>query len=78
MFGGAKAVRSGNWKGIRSGGKLRLYDLGNDISESNDLAAEKPEIAKRLQGYIEAAYDERRSQKDDGKYTGKEPRKKQG
>ena len=33
---------------------LRLYDLGADLGERTDLAAEHPEVAKRLQ----AAWDE--------------------
>ncbi|MEM1443744.1 MAG: sulfatase-like hydrolase/transferase [Verrucomicrobiota bacterium] len=53
------AVREDDWKLIKpfvtknypkgsSDLPVRLYDLGEDPSESNDLAAENPDIAKRL------------------------------
>lgn len=70
-FGGKRAVRSGTWKGILSGDNFALYDLSEDRAEQNDLADEQPEIAQRLRGYAEEAYEEQRSQQDDGKYTGK-------
>ena len=68
---GVRAVRSGKWKGIGKGGHLYLYDLSVDRAEKNDLSAKFPEIAARLNKYKEIAYREPRSQKDDGKYTGK-------
>ena len=72
QFGGSKAVRAGNWKGLLGkSGKLQLYDLAKDRGERNGLASKHPDVAARLAGYIKAAYDEPRSQKDDGKYTGK-------
>ena len=69
---GVRAVRSGKWKGIAKGGKLHLYDLSNDIGERHELSAQFPEVAARLKHYTDIAYREPRSQKDDGKYTGKE------
>ena len=49
------AVREGNWKLVQSHTpSARLYDLGADLGERTDLAAEHPEVAKRLQ----AAWDE--------------------
>jgi arylsulfatase A-like enzyme len=74
QFGNSRAVRSGKWKGLVQGGKIQLYDLGKDIGEKNDLAAKHPEIAARLLKTSEEAYEEPRSQKDDGKYTGKAPK----
>jgi hypothetical protein len=68
---GVRAVRSGKWKGIGKGGHLYLYDLTKDMAEKNDLSAKHPEIAARLKEYITIGYTEPRSQKDDGKYTGK-------
>lgn len=44
------AVRHGDWK-LVSGEEL--YDLKEDIGESKDLAAEKPEIVKKLQGLFD-------------------------
>ncbi len=71
-FRGGMAVRSGNWKLIQQkDGTSALYDVVQDRAEKNDQSAAQPEIATRLKGYIQAAYQEPRSQKDDGKYTGK-------
>ena len=69
---GVRAVRSGKWKGIGKGGHLYLYDLSKDIEEKNDLSSKHPEIAARMKKYITIGYREPRSQKDDGKYTGKD------
>ncbi|MHC4249967.1 MAG: arylsulfatase [Planctomycetota bacterium] len=73
---GARAVRMGKWKGIGKAGKVRLYDLTEDIGEKTDLAAEHPDIAEKLGRFMEEAWRNPRSQKDDGKYTGKPPREK--
>jgi arylsulfatase A-like enzyme len=51
-----KAVRSGKWKLHLGGGRRRrpkgpnvqLYDLGSDISEKNNVAAEHPKVVERL------------------------------
>jgi arylsulfatase A-like enzyme len=37
---------------------LSLFDLENDISESNDVAAEHPDVVKRLQAYAEQARED--------------------
>ncbi|MCB1203848.1 MAG: arylsulfatase [Verrucomicrobiae bacterium] len=44
------AVRSGNWKLVRSGARSpwELYDLSSDIDEEHDLAAEHPDRVKTL------------------------------
>jgi arylsulfatase A-like enzyme len=46
----ASAVRSGDWKLIEffEDGKLELYNLKDDISETNDLAGTKSEKAEEL------------------------------
>ena len=51
--GGApgSAIRDGNWKLIEwfeEGGKLELYNLSEDIGETNNLAREHPEIVQKL------------------------------
>ena len=74
-YSGARAARMGKWKAIGSRGKVRLYDLEKDISESNDLAAKHPDIAKKMGEIMEKAVTPPRSQKDDGKYTGRGKRK---
>ncbi len=71
-----KAVRAGKWKIISRDDKIQLFDLSNDMAEARDLAAANPEIADRLKGYMDEAYEEPRSQKDDGKYTGRPPKEK--
>ena len=43
------AVRDGDWKLIRFPDKpAQLYNLAEDISEANDLAAQKPEVVKSI------------------------------
>jgi arylsulfatase A len=44
------AVRSGNWKLINGG----LYDLSKDISESNNVAKDNPEVVARLKALLTA------------------------
>jgi len=48
------AVRHDDWKGIISsvGNPLELYNLSSDLSEENNLAAEHPEIVRRLEDLI--------------------------
>jgi arylsulfatase A len=47
----AGAIRAGDWKLIEffEDGSLELYNLEDDISESNNLAQSKPDLARRLQ-----------------------------
>jgi arylsulfatase len=47
---GNAAVRRGDWKLVRQGGKgpWELYDLKSDRTEQHDLAAEKPELTAEL------------------------------
>ncbi len=47
---GNAAVRRGDWKLVRLGGKgaWELYDLKSDRTEQNDLAAEKSRLAAEL------------------------------
>ena len=44
------AVRAGDWKLLISpDGRRQLYDLGNDVSESNDLSGKLPDKVKELE-----------------------------
>lgn len=54
-FYGQLAVRDGNWKMVRpnAGKKLELYDLKNDLPESNDLATGDPEHVNLLKSRFE-------------------------
>jgi arylsulfatase B len=49
-YGGQAALREGRWKLVRDGDRKpwELYDLDQDIGESDDQAAQKPEVVGRL------------------------------
>jgi arylsulfatase A-like enzyme len=53
-----QAARSGEWKAVRarSDAPPELYNLANDISESRNVAAERPEIAARFDEYMRSAH----------------------
>jgi len=57
-YGGQKAVRIGDWKAVlrnihRGNDAIELYDLSVDIAESNDVAAEHPELVARAREIFE-------------------------
>ncbi len=66
------AVRMGTWKGVGKPGKLALYDLSNDISETNDVAAKHPEIVAKLSGIMQKAWTAPRGQESEGTDSGGE------
>jgi len=52
------ALYQGRWKGIRSGSPetpVLLYDQQDDVAEMIDVAAEHPEIARKLAAYLSHA-----------------------
>ena len=61
-LGGRQAVRAGDWKGVRydvfadPDGPLELYDLGDDAGETTDVAAQHPDIVRRLDTLLRAAH----------------------
>lgn len=58
---GKQAVRWGNWKGIRLNVSaeqpvFELYDLSKDIHEDNNVAAQHPDIVRRLEALIDSCH----------------------
>ncbi len=59
-LGTRQGLRKGNWKAIRNStkkklGEVEIYDLSNDIGESNNLATQKPEIAAQFLELLQSA-----------------------
>lgn len=52
------AILEGNWKLLRGGDREYLYDLGTDLEEKHNLAAQHPEIANRLRAKLKTWSDE--------------------
>ncbi|MDO8544900.1 MAG: arylsulfatase [Opitutaceae bacterium] len=52
------AVRMGNWKAVRVGADAawELYDLAKDISEKNNVAAQKPDILAQMKAFAAEAH----------------------
>ena len=52
-----QAARWKHWKAIRPapGDSLLLFDLSKDISETNNLASENPQITKKIENYLQSA-----------------------
>jgi arylsulfatase A len=60
-YGGQQAVRLGDWKGLRrnlhrGNTRLELYNLAKDIGEQHDVAAQHPEIVKRIEAILRAQH----------------------
>jgi uncharacterized sulfatase len=51
-YGRKQALRAGQWKLVRLGSKVELYDLSKDIGETTDLADEHPDVVERLLGLM--------------------------
>ncbi len=58
-LGQQTAVREKHWKAIqpRRNGPWELYDLNRDISETNNIAGDHPDVLARLQGYAKEAHE---------------------
>ncbi|HVV04978.1 MAG TPA: arylsulfatase [Puia sp.] len=60
--GGRQAIRWGNWKGVRlnvhtmADATLELYDLSQDVSEKNNVAAQHPDIVKKMLSLMREAH----------------------
>lgn len=53
-----QAVRYGHWKAVKAKGKLELYDLSKDISETTDVAAGHPDIVAKIESYLKTSRTE--------------------
>jgi len=51
-----RAVRMGPWKAVKAKAGLELFNLADDISEKNNVAAQHPEIVDRARKIIETAH----------------------
>ena len=50
----------GCWKGVRVPaltGEIELYDLCTDVGEERDVAAEHPDVARRIAGTMALAHE---------------------
>jgi arylsulfatase A-like enzyme len=52
-----QAVRMGDWKAVRHGTNkpVELYDLKKDLAEKNNVAAEHPDMVKKVEDYLKTA-----------------------
>ncbi|WP_317133546.1 arylsulfatase [Aquimarina algicola] len=56
--GGRKAIRKGNWKAVwyninkKQQGEIELYNLDEDMSESNDIAEKHPELVEEFRNLM--------------------------
>ena len=61
-LGGQQALRTGDWKALRTqmlknpDGPLKLYNLKDDVGETSDVAADHPEVVKRIEKLMAEAY----------------------
>jgi arylsulfatase A-like enzyme len=60
--GGKQAVRMANWKGIKldvnknPDAPIELYNMADDIGETNNIADQYPEIAEQIQKTMQEAH----------------------
>lgn len=55
------ALLDGRWKAIRTGGRaapLELFDLREDVGETNNVAASHPEVLAKLEAYLNTARED--------------------
>ena len=71
-----QGVRRGDWKAIRktASSALQLYDLANDVGESNDVAARYPKVVRELGALMTAAHRPPREQAEPSMPAGRKYR----
>lgn len=52
--GPQRAVRSGDWKLLFDGSRALLFNVRTDLGERNNMIAQRPDIARRLQSLVAA------------------------
>lgn len=59
---GEQAVRWGNWKAVKNNAReaLELYDLANDIAEERNVAAQHPDVMRRIEAICREAHSPER------------------
>lgn len=54
------AIRSDDWKAVKHEGQpIELYNLAEDVGESNNVADEHPDVVEQMEVYFERALDPR-------------------
>src|SRR5438045_9287001 len=55
--GFTQAARIADWKAVRLGTKkpVELYDMQTDVAEANDVAAQHPDVVKRVEEFLKTA-----------------------
>ncbi|UUO04313.1 hypothetical protein M4951_13010 [Blastopirellula sp. J2-11] len=55
--GFSQAARIGDWKAVRTAADkpLEIFDLSQDISEADNVAADQPELVRKFANYLESA-----------------------
>jgi uncharacterized sulfatase len=59
--GSRQAVRAGKWKAIRQPmvhGPIELYNLDDDLGEQHDLAADHPDVVRRMAELMDEAHED--------------------
>jgi arylsulfatase A len=60
--GGKMGVRMGKWKGVKLNmdndpdKAIELYDLSNDVGETNDIASSNPDVVKKIEDIMKEAH----------------------
>ena len=74
--GSKQAVRHKNWKAVRMPmfkGKTQLFDLDKDLGEAKDIAAQYPDVVRRLEGMMADAHRPHENWQPRGKLGNRQP-----